>query len=198
MTPDARRLPAWKLVVFANAFAERGAANEALDLYRRAVEVGADDANLYNTVGRAFEQLTSLDDAIRCHRRAIAIEPSFHGAYNDLGNALHANGHLAEALAAYEAAIRLAPRNGSYYRNYVQATRIKAGDPLFAVMDELIRDTDRTPLEDRIHLHFALGLALSEAGEPARGFAHLVEANIDARRADTGKPSASRGRRRAP
>ncbi|QCP53725.1 tetratricopeptide repeat protein [Trinickia violacea] len=153
MTLDARRLPAWKLVVFGNQFAERGAVAEALDLYHRAIEVGADDALLYNTVARAFEQV-------------------LHEAYNDLGNALHASGQSADAHAAYEAAIRLAPRNGSYYRNYVQAKRVRPGDPLLAIMEQLAQDTDRTPPEDRTQLHFALGLALTEAGErepPAGG-----------------------------
>lgn len=182
MTLDARRLPAWKLVVFANQFAERGAVAEALDLYHRAIEVGTDDALLYNTVGRAFEQFARLDDAIRCHRRAIEINPSLHEAYNDLGNALHASGQAAQAHAAYEAALRLAPRNGSYYRNYVQAKRMRPGDPLLAVMEQLVQDTDRTPPEDRTHLHFALGLALTEAGERERGFAHLLEANTQHRR----------------
>jgi tetratricopeptide (TPR) repeat protein len=181
MTLDARRLPAWKLVVFANQFAERGAVAEALDLYRRAVEVGTDDALLYNTVGRAFEQLTRLDEAIRCHRRAIEINPSLHEGYNDLGNALHASGQAAEAHAAYEAAIRLAPRNGSYYRNYVQARRVLPGDPLLDIMEQLVQDTDRTPREDRTQLHFALGLALTEAGERDRGFVHLLEANTQHR-----------------
>jgi tetratricopeptide (TPR) repeat protein len=181
MTPDARRLPAWKLVVFANQFAERGAVPEALDLYRRAEEMGADDAILYSTLGRAFEKLTRLDDAIRCYRRALEINPSLHEAYNDMGNSLHASGLPQEAHAAYEAAIRLAPRNGPYYRNYVQAKRLKAGDPLFAVMERLVQDTAGTPPDDRLHLHFALGLALTEAGEPTPGFRHLLQANAQHR-----------------
>jgi tetratricopeptide (TPR) repeat protein len=181
MSATTRHEAALKLVTFANQFAELGAYRDALGLYRRAAEIGVNIAQFYFLLGSAFEALVAYDDAIASYRRAVELQPTYHAAFNNLGNALHASGRADEAVEAFKTAIRLAPNIGSYYRNLVQAKRIAADDPLLSTMQALIADEGATTPEDRVQLQFALGLALTEAGQGARGFEHLLKGNASYR-----------------
>ncbi len=46
----------------------------------------------------------------------------------------------------------------------------------FKAMQQFVHDSS-LPLDDRIHVHFGLGKAWTELGEPERGFEHFLEGN---------------------
>jgi hypothetical protein len=177
MTISPRHETALKLVTLAKRSAGLGAYHDAIDLYRRAAEMGVDVAAFYGMLGAAFEALNVYDDAVGCYRRAVELDPKYHEAFNNLGNALHASGRTDEAVDAFKTAIRLAPGTGVYYRNLVQVRRVAADDPLISTMEALVAGEGATRPEDCAQLHFALGLALTEAGLNAQGFDHLLKGN---------------------
>ncbi|CAB3783819.1 tetratricopeptide repeat-containing sulfotransferase family protein [Pararobbsia alpina] len=177
MKTDLRLLAAQKLFERGNGFANAASNREALAFYRGAVALKADDADIHVELGRAFEAISHPEDAIGCYREALIRDPGRLQVINYLGNALHAVGRFSEAKLAYQSAIELAPTTGAYYRNLVQCGGMAEGDPYLLAMKYLVQQTDALRLDDLVHLHFGLGMALTEQGEYEPGFDHLLEGN---------------------
>jgi tetratricopeptide (TPR) repeat protein len=177
MTTDTRLLAAQKLYELGNGFARAASNREALAFYRGAVALKPDDADIHEKLGRAFEALSQPNEAIDCYREVLVRNPAHVPVINQLGTALHAVGRFSEARLAYQSAIELAPATGAYYRNLVQCGRMSENDPYLIAMKHLVQLQGVLDLDDRIHLHFALGQALTELGEREAGFDHLLEGN---------------------
>jgi tetratricopeptide (TPR) repeat protein len=177
MTTDTRLLAAQKLYELGNGFARAASNREALAFYRGALALKPDDADLHEKLGRAFETLSQPDEAILCYREVLLRNPAHAPVINQLGTALHAVGRFSEARLAYQSAIELAPATGAYYRNLVQCGRMSENDPYLLAMKYLVQQSNVLDLDDRIHLHFGLGQALTELGEREAGFDHLLEGN---------------------
>jgi len=88
-----------------NALRETGALDEAVDAYRRAVELKADYVEAHNNLGNALRERGEPAAALTSCARAIELRPGYAEAYNNLGNALKDLGELDAAIAAYGKAI---------------------------------------------------------------------------------------------
>lgn len=67
------------------------------------------EARLYNTLGRALNNLRNLTAAERAFRDAIRLHPELVEAHHNLGHVLRAIGRMNDAVASFETAIRLDP-----------------------------------------------------------------------------------------
>ncbi len=96
------------LAQLATSLARSGAAEEALDLFRRAAEV-ADGAALQNNWGAALLDLGRDAEALERFRRAIELDSSRVDAQLNAGRALERLGRPDEAAAVYRAALARDP-----------------------------------------------------------------------------------------
>ncbi len=158
------------------ALKELGRLDEAVASLGRAAAIRPDYAEAHFHLGYGLEQQGRLEQAVACYRQAIAVRPDYADAYCNLGNALIYCGRADEVQQAFAAALRLAPRNGRFHWSVVESRRVAAGDPQIAAMEALAADPG-LPEDDRMQLHFALGKALDDAGDPARAFEHMLQGN---------------------
>src|SRR5262249_38833032 len=86
----------------ATALQSEGRTAEALQRYRRAIEIAPDYAPAYNNLGVALRAQGDVKNAIQSYERAIAINDSYPDAHYNLANALLADDRPAEAQQHFE------------------------------------------------------------------------------------------------
>jgi protein O-mannosyl-transferase len=88
---------------------EQGEADQAIDHYRRAVDLRPDYAEAHYNLGRLLAEQGRLDDAIGHYERAAAINPADAEAQNNLGVTLFGIGRADDAIAHYRKALEIRP-----------------------------------------------------------------------------------------
>jgi tetratricopeptide (TPR) repeat protein len=88
---------------------EQGEADQAIDHYRRAVDLRPDYAEAHYNLGRLLVEEGRLDDAIAHYERAAAINPADAEAQNNLGVTLFGIGRGDDAIAHYRKALEIWP-----------------------------------------------------------------------------------------
>ena len=149
---------------------------EAAAAFRQALarQPGRPEAHL--GLGRALQGLDCHREAIEHFRAAVRLMPGTGEAHAALGLALQELGDASEAGDCFEAALGLEPRRASHYLNLANLRRIAPDDGRIAAMLALAEDVSLS-VEEQSVLHFALGRALADAGEAARGFEHVMRGN---------------------
>jgi tetratricopeptide (TPR) repeat protein len=94
---------------------------EALETYRRVLELDPKHAAACINVGTIFYNQQNYSEAERYYRRAIQIDPRYALGYFDLGNVLDETGRLDEAVGAYRSAIAISPTYGDAHYNLALA-----------------------------------------------------------------------------
>ena len=79
--------------------------DQAIEAYDRALQVPADDPELYYDRGRLLDECGRFEEALADQTRAIALEPKFVGAYQSRGVALYKLGRFDEAAKDFEVVI---------------------------------------------------------------------------------------------
>ena len=166
----------------ARTLAALGRHEEALENLSRAAELLPSDARVALELARGFNALGRTDEAIAACERAVALDPESATAHADLGALLVISGRIAEAEAAYRKAIALEPRKATYYADVAGLRRVQRDDPLLDAMEALACDMATLPELEQAALHFALGKAYADVGEPERSFAHYREGGALKRR----------------
>jgi tetratricopeptide (TPR) repeat protein len=156
--------------------------DEAISHYQRALEIRPGYAEAHHNLATALQTRNLPDEAIPHYQKALAIKPELAEAYHDLGIALQVVGRIEEASDAFEKALEHAPRNARFYRSLVGCKRIAADDPCVAAMAALADEMATLSEEAQMELHFALGTAFAELGQPERSFPHLLKGNALKRR----------------
>jgi serine/threonine protein kinase/Flp pilus assembly protein TadD len=102
-------LPPATVVLLAKMAQGTAAAEQAVEVLRRAQRHRPDDFWLNHDLGSCLQALRPRrsEEAIRYYSVAVGLRPESPGAHNNLGNALNDKGQLDEAIAEYREAIRL-------------------------------------------------------------------------------------------
>jgi serine/threonine-protein kinase len=100
-----------------NALRDKGLLDEAIEAYRRAIDLDPKDAWAHTNLGIALRAQGLLDDAIAEHRQAIALDPKLARAHYNLGNALRDKPRWDGAIEAYRRAIDLDPKDAWAHTN---------------------------------------------------------------------------------
>ena len=156
--------------------------DEAISHYQKALAVRPDYAEAHHNLATALQMRDHPIEAIPHYRNALAVRPDLAEVHHDLGIALQTVGHIEEACRSFEKAIALAPNNARFYRSLVECKRIAADDPCVSAMEAMAEEMGTLSEEAQIELHFALGTAFAELGEPERSFPHLLKGNALKRR----------------
>jgi len=96
---------------------ELGDVEEAVGLYRAAIEQKPDFTEAHYNLGNALMKLGRIEEAVPAYRRAAELRPEVVAIHNNLGNALQSLDRFAEAAAAYQRAVALAPTAAELHRN---------------------------------------------------------------------------------
>lgn len=80
---------------------------EALDEFKRSIELNPRYAPTYADMGIAYHGMTQYEDAAESYKKAIGLQPRSAAHHHNLGEAYHHLGRLAEAEKEFREAIKL-------------------------------------------------------------------------------------------
>ncbi|HZI88290.1 MAG TPA: tetratricopeptide repeat protein [Pyrinomonadaceae bacterium] len=86
-----------------------GRYQEAVDEYKKAIELDRNSADLHHGLGLAYMKLSDRAKATEAFKEAIRLRPGWAEAHYDLGRAYHELGQYEAAASSFEEAIRLEP-----------------------------------------------------------------------------------------
>ena len=166
------------LGVRATALRQLGRLDEALAEARRAVAAAPDDGEIQNILGEVLQAQNKLPEALAAFDRA-ALSTGFapEKALVNRGIALMEQGHKGDAEAVFEDILAHNPRSVPAWFNFSDLHHFHAGDARIAAMEALLAPGGIEGRADRTALHFALGKAWLDVGNPERAFAHLDDGN---------------------
>ncbi|MBF0370226.1 MAG: sulfotransferase [Magnetococcales bacterium] len=153
----------------------QGKLQAAAESLKKALAIKPDFASAHNNLGVILKELHAYDEATDHFKKALALTPDFAQAQHNLGNALAEAGKIEEAMVYLEKTLALKPDWCKAHYSLTHIRKYRVYDPQIRTMESLhARVTDR---EERIALCFALGKAMIDLKEHAKGFQYLLEAN---------------------
>jgi tetratricopeptide (TPR) repeat protein len=127
-----------------------------------------------NMRGLILVALNRPAQALESYDLALAADPSFADALGNKGLLLAELGRADEARAVLEQAIALAPTDIRAHYNLTLWRRTRPDDAHFQALRDMAQDMTSLTDDRKIHLHYALGKAFADVGDPARSFQHLL------------------------
>jgi tetratricopeptide (TPR) repeat protein len=109
----------------ANLLLSREEFAEAIDRYREALEVDANDPRVHNNLASALFTSGDLEAAEQHFRAALLIAPNYYRAYNNLGMLLQEQGRIGDAIRLYQYALRIEPGYADAHGNLAGALRVQ-------------------------------------------------------------------------
>ncbi|NLS97717.1 MAG: tetratricopeptide repeat protein [Planctomycetaceae bacterium] len=150
----------WAYYGLGNVHQGQGEFDKAIDYYRKAIALHADDPLVHYNFGVALACVGRLDEAIEAYKKTIELHPNHAVAKNNLGNTLLLRGHPEQALAYCREAIRLDP-------DFAEA-HFNIGTILFlrGRADEAIREFQQAVAikPEYPEAYYALGAVLAQHG----------------------------------
>lgn len=104
-------------ICLGRVFVGTGKYNNALEQYRRAVELEPASDTAQGGLAYTYEHLDRLDDAEKTYKQAIAMRPNYWATYNWLGLYYQRHARYEEAAAMYSQVLSLAPDSFTGYSN---------------------------------------------------------------------------------
>jgi tetratricopeptide (TPR) repeat protein len=166
----------------ADIYQKLGRIEAAIALYEQALAIHPDDVDAHCDLGKALIAVNRHEEAIAQYRKALQLDPSRTMAYYSTGVALQALGRIDEAEAAYQRAAQISPRDVTTHLNLAHLRRFRDDDPRLGALEKLADEISALDPENQIALHFSLGKAYADLGQPERSFHHLREGNFAKRR----------------
>ncbi len=157
----------------AAALAQKGQYEAAIPVWRKALELNPDHAELHNNLGAALFDTGSVAEAISHLERALALDPENAKAHGNLANALAHTGRMDEAIRHYEKVLELKPENAASVHSNLGLALAEKGR-----LEEAIAHY-RKALEfsaDDPQAHNNLGIALARTGKLDEAIGHLGQA----------------------
>ena len=99
------------------AYGEQGRLDEALDLFRKAIDLDPGYGRAHYGLATVFYRRDQLNLAIGAYEQACRLAPESPEAFNDLGRAYYRTGQYGKAVAMYRKALVLAPAGALIYDN---------------------------------------------------------------------------------
>ena len=161
-----------RLTLKAHALRLDDRCDEAVELCRNALAQGIESGDLLRAYGLALQLAGEVTEALAVFDRSAKTNPA--PALSDKGALLSHLGRLTEACTAFDEALMHEPSWADAWYNKSYAKTFGSRDP---DIDSMRRLLDRCSYRDRLQLHFALGKAHMDAGDPDQAFLHWHEGN---------------------
>ncbi|MCW6509146.1 tetratricopeptide repeat protein [Lichenifustis flavocetrariae] len=151
--------------------------DEALAACDAALAASPGYAEAHNMRGNVLKHLKRLPEALAAYDEALALKPTYADAHANRGLLLTEIGRTAEGCVALETALVLEPGTAGFFYSLTQCKRMRQGDPLIGEMEARATHDTSLSTRERIDLHFGLGKAHADIGDPAAAFKHLLAGN---------------------
>jgi tetratricopeptide (TPR) repeat protein len=153
-----------------------GRAAQALELLDDIFAVDEDDLGLLNLRAATVGRLGDFEEAIRLYEAVLDKTPRQPRVWLSYGHMLKTVGRVPEGIAAYRKALEIAPAFGEAWWSLANLKTMKFGSEDIAAMERALNSRALSD-QDRLHLDFALGKALHDAGRMDDAFAHYSRGN---------------------
>jgi protein O-mannosyl-transferase len=156
----------------ARILASRGRSDEAIEQYRKALEIMPDYTDALNNLGLALAARGQIDAAMAQYRKALEIDPDFADTHYNLGILLDGLGRTDEAIAEYQKTLEINPDFAEAHNNLGNAL-IARGQP-DAAYAQFMTALKLNP--DLAETHNNLGNILADRGEVDKAILHYEKA----------------------
>ena len=106
--------------------------DEALESYKKALEIKPDYAEAYFNMGVVLKENGDSEAAIDSYKKALTIKPDYAEAYNNMGNIFKDNNNPEAAIDSYKKALTIKPNYAEAYNNMGNALK-DSNDPEAAI-----------------------------------------------------------------
>ena len=124
----------------------------------------------------ALGRIGGHEEALELYRIMLNARPDEPKLWMSYGHILKTVGDQSESVAAYQRAIEIQPTLGEAWWSLANLKTVRFGDDDVAAMRAALEAQD-LGIEDRFHLHFALGKALEDRKDADASFEHYSEGN---------------------
>ena len=124
----------------------------------------------------ALVRLGEYETAIASYHALLADYPNRPKVWMSLGHVLKTVGRSPDSIECYRKSIALKPELGEAWWSLANLKTLRFSSDDVDVMRRALERPDLAP-EDELHLHFALGKALEDAGKYAASFDHYNRGN---------------------
>ena len=169
---------------FADASYHLGKACQALGRHEEAVyrfeavlALRREDAAALMGLGETLAILGRYAEAERAYEKMLARDAKNAAAHFEIGNVKKQLGQFAEARGAFERAVALSPKRPAFHRALAETERFAENDPRLTKLEELERDENSLPDNEKVELHFALAKAYDDLKRYDPAFEHLQKGN---------------------
>ncbi len=149
---------------------------EAMDLLDDIFAEEPEDLSHWNLKAATLGRLGDFEEAITIYKDVLAEDPNCPRVLVSYAHMLKTIGRLQEGIAAYRKAITLNPLLGDAWWGLANLKTVKFNDADIEAMDAAL-ESPKLSDQDRLHIHFALGKALHDAGRADDAFAHYSTGN---------------------
>jgi Flp pilus assembly protein TadD len=169
---DAPATDFYKAFNTAADLSEKHQFEQAVPVWRKAVELNPDDPRAHNNLGAALVETGHPEGALAEYQRSLELNDQSSQAHNNLGSLMAQQGRIDEALAEFQKAVELNPDNGRAHCNLGSALSEKGRNE--EALDHLRKGVALEP-------KFAdgqnnLGAALARAGVLDEAVEHIAKA----------------------
>jgi len=130
----------------------------------------------------ALARIGEYQQTIEDYEAVLKAYPTQPKAWMSYGHALKTVGRTEDGIAAYRRSLALLPSLGESWWSIANLKTFRFTNDDIAAMRRQLARSDISD-DDRLHLDFALGKALEDAGDYAQSFAHYEKANALRRKA---------------
>ncbi len=149
---------------------------EALELLETIFTVDSEDLSVLNLKAATLGKLGDFGESIRLYEDVLEEAPNQPRIWLSYGHMLKTVGRQAEGIAAYRKALAITPSLGEAWWSLANLKTVKFAEDDIAAMEQAL-GSDSLSDGDRVHLDFALGKALHDAGRTDEAFDHYSAGN---------------------
>jgi tetratricopeptide (TPR) repeat protein len=149
---------------------------EAMELLDDVFAQEPEGLSHWNLKAATLGRLGEFDEAMRLYETVLERVPNQPKVWMSYGHMLKTVGRQSDGIAAYRKAIELAPTLGEAWWSLANLKTVKFGVGDIDAMKQAL-EAPGLGDEDRLHLEFALGKAMHDAGDPDEAFGHYGRGN---------------------
>jgi tetratricopeptide (TPR) repeat protein len=149
---------------------------EALELLDEIFAIDQDDAGVLNLRAATLGKLGDFQEAIQLYEVLLQRTPKQPRLWLSYGHMLKTVGRQADGIAAYRHALAIAPQLGEAWWSLANLKTVHFDKADIAAMRRELEAIELADA-DRMHLGFALGKAMHDAGNPEQAFGYYEGAN---------------------
>jgi len=150
---------------------------EAVEALNRVIGDDADNPAYANLKAAALGRVGGYDEAIALYEELTGRFPGHAKLWMSYGHMLKTVGRQDDSIAAYRRGLESDPGLGEIWWSLANLKTIRFDGTDRTTMENALAATGSGREDDRLHLHFALGKAYDDAGEPEPAFRHYAAGN---------------------